>query len=291
MTLTISAYSTARFSTWYFIEEYGILFDAGDGLVASLLNKSRKIKHIFVSHADRDHLTGLLQLNQLAPEPNYPTIYYPKDCGSFPVLAKFIESFNPHIGGSAWIPVIDRMEMSIHPNLIVQAIKNNHVQTEVPLDKSLGFKVFETKKKLRKSFSHLNENEVRELIFSKGKDMVLEEVRTNVLSYSGDTPIDNFEKWDGSEILIHEATFLSKKDHAEITTRGNAHSNLEAVLEAVGRLSIGKLILGHFSSRYSTQTIDDEIRKYCKHFSIQIPVYRIRPGHTTYDIFGTDPLN
>ena len=63
MKLTIHGYSTALFATWYFIEELGILFDAGDGLVSGLMGKCGKIKKVFISHADRDHLTGLLQYN------------------------------------------------------------------------------------------------------------------------------------------------------------------------------------------------------------------------------------
>ena len=58
MKLTISGYSTALFSTWYFVEELGLLFDAGDGIITQLLQKSRKIKYVFISHGDRDHLTG-----------------------------------------------------------------------------------------------------------------------------------------------------------------------------------------------------------------------------------------
>lgn len=37
MQFTITGYSTALFSTWYFIEEWGILFDAGEGLISALL--------------------------------------------------------------------------------------------------------------------------------------------------------------------------------------------------------------------------------------------------------------
>ncbi len=61
--LNISAYATALFGSWYFIENYNLLFDIGDGISTQLLQKSRKIKYIFISHADRDHLTGLLQFN------------------------------------------------------------------------------------------------------------------------------------------------------------------------------------------------------------------------------------
>ena len=96
--MKITGYSTALFSTWFFLEEYGILFDAGDGVSASLMGKGGKIKHIFISHADRDHITGLLQVHQLNARPGKPLIAYPKDSGSFPAMAGFMDKFDPHVG-------------------------------------------------------------------------------------------------------------------------------------------------------------------------------------------------
>ncbi len=63
MNLKITGYSTALFSTWFFVDELSLLFDAGDGVSSGLTQKAGKIKHVFISHADRDHLTGLLQFN------------------------------------------------------------------------------------------------------------------------------------------------------------------------------------------------------------------------------------
>lgn len=100
MKLTISGYSTALFFTWYFIEELGLLFDAGDGVATGLLQKSKKIKHAFISHADRDHIMGLLQLNQLNARDGFPVIHYPKDCGSFPALKDFSKKFDSHVDGT-----------------------------------------------------------------------------------------------------------------------------------------------------------------------------------------------
>ncbi|HVU94591.1 MAG TPA: hypothetical protein VHE34_05170 [Puia sp.] len=94
MQLTITGYSTALFSTWYFVEEWGVLFDAGDGLIPALLQKSRKTDHAFISHADRDHLTGLIQFNQLNARPGFPVMYYPKDAKFFPVLEAFSRQFD-----------------------------------------------------------------------------------------------------------------------------------------------------------------------------------------------------
>ena len=69
--MTITGYSTALFSTWYFVEELGLLFDVGDGLMSNLMQKSRKIKHTFITHPDRDHLTGLMQFTQLNAREGY----------------------------------------------------------------------------------------------------------------------------------------------------------------------------------------------------------------------------
>jgi ribonuclease Z len=64
------------------------------------------------------------------------------------------------------------------------------------------------------------------------------------LTYSGDTPVDDFEKWNNTQILIHEATFLEQTEQANLNPHGNKHSNLEEVLKMVTELNIGSLILG-----------------------------------------------
>ena len=105
MRISIQGYSTALFSSWYFIEELGILFDAGDGVVSRLLQKSRKIKHVFITHPDRDHITGLYQLLQLNAFDGHLKVYYPKDSGSFPAMQAFINKFDPHVSACEWVPM------------------------------------------------------------------------------------------------------------------------------------------------------------------------------------------
>ena len=103
--LTISGFSTALFSTWYFIDELSLLFDCGDGVCAGLLQKFRKIKHVFLPHADRDHVTGLLQFSQLNSRPGLK-ICYPRDSGTFPALQEFTAKFDPHVSGAEWKAVL-----------------------------------------------------------------------------------------------------------------------------------------------------------------------------------------
>jgi ribonuclease Z len=190
-------------------------------------------------------------------------------------------------------------------------MRNGHVPVERHIIKSLSYQVIQTRKKLRPEFAHLSGDELRQLAERQGRDSFSMEIRTPILGYSGDTPVEDGAKWDNTEILIHEATFLGNgedikaRDYgitepgAKVTTekgRGKAgptkvHSTLDEVLEMVGSIRIGKLILGHFSSRYSREEIDAAIIAGCEKYSIKIPVYRVLPGETVVDILGGKPLN
>jgi len=291
MQLTITGYSTALFSTWYFIEEWGILFDAGEGLISSLLQKSRKIDHVFISHADRDHLTGLLQFNQLNARPGFPVIHYPKDSSSFRALEKFSKEFDPQVARTVWTPVTEGDEIFIAKDLLVKPIRNSHVPVDRHIIRSLGYQVIQTRKKLRPEFAHLTGEQLRQLAEQQGRDSFSMEVRTNLLAYSGDTPVEDGDKWDNTGILIHEATFLGNGEDIKVRDYGNKHSTLEEVMEMVSAIKIEQLILGHFSSRYSADEIVRAVKDQCWKHAINIPVRLVLPGETIFDLLSKDPVN
>jgi len=291
MELTITGYSTALFSSWYFIEELGILLDAGDGMMSALLQKSRKITHAFISHADRDHLTGLLQFNQLNSREGYPVISYPRDSRSFPAMHEFFTRFDPYTTGTVWQPVTAGDEIRVKDDILVIPIRNEHVPVPPEVTRSLGYKIYQTKRKLRPELIGLSGEEIRKISVEHGKEATTMEVRTNILSYSGDTPVDDLHKWDDTKVLIHEATFLEREEEIKIHAHKNKHSRLDEVIEMVSGSNIEKLILGHFSSRYNAGQIDDAIQQLCNKYALNIPVYRILPGETVTDVFKGKPVN
>ena len=288
MKLTIHGYSTALFATWYFIEELGLLFDAGDGITSNLLGKAGKIKNVFISHADRDHLGGLFQYNQLFANRN-PTIFYPKDSGSFKYIEKFTSSFDPHTTGTKWTPLEDEEIIKIKNNYLVQGFENRHIDVPGQL-KSLSYKVIETKDKLKEEFIGLSSKEIIAIKKEKGESFIKSSVEKNILVYSADTPVFDYSKFDNCETLIHEATFLTKEELVTGNDK-NKHSSLEEVMEMVANISIDKLILGHFSSRYDMNMIDQSIKKLIKHYNIKIPIYRIPIGKTQKDILNGNTIN
>ena len=290
MKLNITGYSTALFATWYFVEELGLLFDAGDGITSGLLQKSKKVKHAFISHADRDHLGGLLQFNQLNGFGDAATIHYPRDCGSFPFLNEFAQKFDPHVEGVHWLPMNENEPIQLKNGLMVLPFRNRHIPAPSDKVKSLSFHVFRVKRKLKPEFHKLSGLEIKELRETKGEDFVTTEIRENILSYSGDTPVE----WDGrfkdSKILIHEATFLEDEPSILDKDRMNKHSFLEDVIKMVADSNIEQLILGHFSSRYSDAEIDQAIQLHCQNYGLKIPVYRLLPGRIHRNILGNEPI-
>jgi len=287
----ITAYSTALFSTWINVEELNLLIDAGDGLTSGLLQKSRKIKNVFVTHPDRDHLNGLPQFVQLNSRDGFPKIHYPVDAGSFPAMNKFLNKFDPHIALSSWIGIEDKERVEIKKNIEVEAIRNEHVKSPLGVHKSLSYKVFEIKNKLKPEFLSKTSNEIKEIVEKNGRGFITERLESNILSFSGDTPVDDYSKWDGSEVLIHESTFLKNEGDSQIESRGNKHSRIDQVLKMVKEIEVGSLILNHFSSRYSKEEIDNTVINLISELKIQIPVFLIYPGEIKRDILRTKPIN
>lgn len=274
--MKIISYSTALYSTWVYIEDYNLLFDAGDGLSSGLNKSLGKIKNIFISHADRDHLSGLLQFNQMDSIHSNPNIYYPKDCGSFYKLNSFVKKFDPHVKNKDWVGINDLDIIEIKPNIFVKSYLNMH-RFELNKVKSFSFKVIERKNKLKKEYAGLSGNELKNL-----KDSGIEisnVIENSVIGYSGDTKSFMTELWEDTEILVHESTFLNYGDSA----REN-HTNLEEVLRKSSELKLKGLVLSHFSARYSNGEIVYNVRRLVKENSIKFPVYLILPGITNYNV-------
>lgn len=290
MKLTITGFSTALFSTWYFIEELGLLFDAGDGVAATLLQKSRKIKHIFISHPDRDHITGLFQIRQLnAREGGYPFVYYPKDSGSFPAMDRFMSKFDPHTKENIWIPLSSVQDSWIKNGIVVRSVRNEHIEAPLETIKSLSFDVMEIKRKLKDDFKHISPKELQKIRLEKGADFITEEKTQSILSYSGDTPVRDFDRWKNSKILIHEATFLDDSVKTNPHRKKNEHSILKEVIEMVAASKVEQLILGHFSSRYSKEQIKMAVEQAAQKHKLTIPIFCVFPGEVMHNILEQKP--
>jgi len=282
MHLNLTAASTALFSTWVFLENLGLLFDAGDGVSATLGQKGRKIRRVFLTHADRDHVCGLLQLHQLNAANGSPHIYYPKDCGSFPALRDFMKIFDPQSGPASWegLKAGDRVE--VEKGLCVIAGASAHV-TSQSLTKALDFTLCSVRRVLRTEFLGLPGPEIASKRKELGDDAITEIRTEKLLGYSGDAPGLDPNHWLGVKVLIHECTFL------EADTSRGSHSNLPQVIAGAAQLKPEALILLHFSARYTAEEIESAIRQQAEAHLPSFPIFAVYPSQVVADILGKTP--
>jgi len=283
MQLNLSAFSTALFSTWVFVENFGLLFDAGDGVSALLGQKEGKIRHVFVTHADRDHMCGLLQLHQLNAKDGYPHIYFPVGCGSFPALQDFVKRFDPQSGPATWtgLKAGDTVELQNGHTVIARA--SAHVAS-VELTKALDFTLCKVRRVLRTEFRGLTGSEIASKRKELGDDAISETKIEKLLGYSGDAPELNPPHWSGVKVLIHEATFL------QTNTAHGSHSNLSQVIAAAAQLELNALVLLHFSARYTQDEIHRAIRQHAEENLPKFPIFAVCPGQIVTDVLGRSPI-
>jgi ribonuclease Z len=295
--LTITAFSTALYSTWIFVEDFRLLLDAGDGVCAGLLGKSRKIDWVAITHADRDHLTGLLQLQQLNAHDGKPQIFYPRDAAAFPAFGEFCRQFDPRSGSEiTWSPIEPWQSYPLGDSLRIEALPNNHIQNS-ELVKSVSYRVLREKRKLKAEYAHFSQAEITALARAQGSDSLMEAHTEVLLSYAGDIGPTTPDQWLGSQILIHEATFLKEEDAGDRTQskqhprmpRRNQHSVLPDVLQLAKDVQPEILILNHFSSRYSPEEVDAAVISEASRLGLTFPVYVIPPGRIVSDLLSYPP--
>ena len=288
-TLKIASYSTARFATWHFLDEFRLVFDAGDSVAAALASKCQRVRHVFLSHADRDHIAGLLQFNQLAARRGRPlTYYYPKDSGSFPAFKAFIEKFDPDLPKAEWIAVRAGDRFAVGRNHVVEVGENDHLVIANPanagLVKSLDFRLLEQRRHLKPVFHGLAGEEIGRLRAEYGADHVTDLVDHPVFGYSGDTPGFDAVRWQCVDVLVHEATFIAP--HA--ADRG--HCELNDVINAAVGLGIKALVLAHFSNRYDANHIRSTIVTAAEKAQAMFPIYAVMPMALYGDVLAEAPV-
>lgn len=287
---TIDMFSTALYSTWILVEEYGLLIDAGDGVSAMLGQGNGKIHHVFITHADRDHMTGLLQLVQLRPRPDDPPpIHYPKDCGSFPALADFSRKFDPQIQTPPdWIGIENGDRISLGKNRFVVAIRNEHIAAPEGIAKSLSYLLVEERRRLKPELRQLQESEIAHLSEEQGQEAITEKFDHKLIGFSGDTPGGDYEHWRGVDVLIHEATFLAAADD---DYEKPVHSVLGDVLRMAADVKPQRLVLAHFSTRYEPEEVVSAVAKGIDEAGIDFPVHVVAPGELVFDVLRQSPIN
>lgn len=243
------------------------LIDCGENTQVQLKRYKvniNKIKVIFISHLHGDHFFGLSPListMSLMGRDIPLTIYGPKGLSEIiTIQLKYSESILNF--------PIEFRETKAEESPQVIFDENNLTVTTLPLEHRIactGF-LFKEKSKPRRidpdlvgqfSNSELKAlKEGKDLFATDGsirftnKDVTLEPKKCRSYAYCSDTRYSEklIPLLKEVDLLYHESTFLEKhEDRAAITY----HSTAQQAATIAQKANVGKLLLGHFSTRYS----------------------------------------
>jgi ribonuclease Z len=251
--LTIEGYSRAAVQSYWRIPELKIGFDLGAQPWSFMTTPTW-----FVTHTHLDHVAALPILvarrRMMKMEP--PAIYLPEEAveGVEAVLRAFQRLDRGRLPARL-IGLHAGDEVELSRELVVKAFATRHT---LP---SLGYLVWERRKKLRPEYQSLTGEQIRDLRLS-GVD-VAAEIRLPRVAYLGDTApqgLDAFPEIYRAQVLIVEMTFVAPNERADVIHKFG-HTHLEDLLARAGRFENEVIVASHFSTRLHPDQIQRIVEK------------------------------
>jgi ribonuclease Z len=252
-TISIEGYSRAAVQTYWRVPELKVGFDLGAQPWSFMGTPTW-----FVSHTHIDHVMALptyvARRRMMKMDP--PTIYLPE--GALDPIEKILHQVSRLDRGRLpcrLLAIRPGDEVELSRELVVTASATRHT---VP---SMGFVIWERRKKLRPEFAALSGLQIRDLRLA-GTD-VTAEVRVPRLAYLGDSAPEGLDACPAmyqAEVLILEMTFVSPR-HRKERIHKFGHMHLDDVVDRRDRFANEVVIASHFSSRYHTRQIETLVAK------------------------------
>ncbi|MEZ6100832.1 MAG: MBL fold metallo-hydrolase [Pirellulaceae bacterium] len=251
--LTIEGYSRAAVQSYWRIPEMKVGFDLG-GQPWDFMGTPTW----FVSHTHLDHIAALpvyvARRRMMKMEP--PTIYLP-ELAIDPVekLLRTISRLDRGRLPCQLLPLRPEQEIELSRELVVTTHATQHT---VP---SLGFIVWQRRRKLRPEYQHLPGHEIRDLRLSGTE--VTQEFRAPRVAYLGDSTIDGLDRSPDmyrAEILIMEMTFVAPR-HRKEKIHKLGHIHLDDVVARRDRFQNEVVVAAHLSTRYHPNQVQHYVRK------------------------------
>jgi ribonuclease Z len=251
--LTIEGYSRAAVQTYWRIPELKLGFDLGVQPWSFMGTDTW-----FVSHCHLDHIAALpvyvARRRLMKMEP--PTIYLPEY--SIEPLERILKLFTRLDGGRMpcrMVPTKPGDEIELSREHVVTVSATEH---RVP---SLGFVVWDRRRKLKPQYQQLTGEQIRDLRM-KGAE-VTDEVRVPLVAYVGDSApggLDRCPAMYEARVLITELTFIAPS-HRKEKIHKFGHIHLDDIIERREKFRNELIIASHFSARYTAQRIQRMVQR------------------------------
>ena len=270
--------------------------DAGDGASQQLGYKIRKIDTVVCTHAHRDHIGGLLQVVNQRGEAGSFALGYPCGSSSFRALEEFAAKFNPGTARAAvWQPLEEGDELpgSVEGRLI-KAFRTRHYANENSgkPPRSLGFHLLWRKQKVRPEYRDLAQSELDALREKVGREGITSPETEKWITIGGDGSPLSPQEVAGSQLLLHEATFLSAEDYDEEAGEdyGHVHSTVAQALEVAHEAKVPEIVLYHVSTRYTDAQIHEAVKSEAARLGLKAKVWVALPRRVHWNLLGEKPV-
>ncbi len=251
--LTVEGFSRAAMQTYWRIPELKLGFDLGSQPWAFM-----GTPRWFVSHTHLDHLLALpaYVARRRMMKMEVPDVYVPEEMVG--PVKQLLYAFQRLDHGRLPCNVIgvqpgDEFELS--RETVVSVVKTFHT---IP---SVGYIVWERRRRLKEEYQNLSETEIRNLAVSGVE--VSQEVRFPRVAYLGDsTPraLDESPEMYLADILILEISFVAKR-HRSDKIHKFGHIHLDDIVNRQDQFQNKTVIASHFSTRYHDREIEETVHR------------------------------
>jgi ribonuclease Z len=146
-------------------------------------------------------------------------------------------------------------EIEVSRELVVTASATSHT---IP---SLGFVVWERRRKLKDEYQQLTGEQIRDLRLSGTE--VTREIRVPLVAYLGDSSpqgLDSNPAMYEAKILIAEMTFVAPS-HRKDKIHKHGHMHLDDFVDRQARFRNERIIASHFSTRYHRKQVERFVQR------------------------------